>query len=607
MGKEDNFNNINVDNIETGSNPRQSFDGADFDSLVASIKEHKILQPLLVNYIGDGKYSLIAGERRLRAAKKLGHTFVPCFIQHKIADDSEAEKRMIENEVRADLTALERGLAIKKYIEQHKGMAKEDVAKKFYIDRTRLHKAIKMTELPGEVWTLIQSRKLSDGHAEALLPLIGKVTDSIIVDVATEAVNTPLTVSETRALVKETLTPMDADISAKIEAACERLSNLYGDNAKLVYKGKDIVFTFKSSIDDIDDMLEVLGLDEGYANDYADDTDEYTEDTETPEYTAIKPDPDYAAYGTPLSAKCGAYELKNEEMSKLIEMLDSTTHILFSEDASEEEGADSIIRQYAMNGNTYRVEYVKSEDKEYVESLGVTRVIDGKGKILSDKEAYELMRAIQKEYAIKDPDKKFRRCKDGTVTAYYIWNAKEYRVTYAGSVKDAGEKPAETADNAVVETVEDYSKRRASALEIAEPFRSEVLSALEIKLGSKDEATQYLKEGEADLCCSGFVTTGKTVDFLSDYAIKCVRENRARFAEYKRLYQTKTNIEDENTEDEDARRHTEFMAGVKELDSKTERVSVEDDLEKNTLQGYADESAMKYANHRKKLSEQVAV
>lgn len=253
---QDKFCELYVDVIEvTGRNPRLTFDGDDFDMLVESIRKDGILEPLLINAV-HSTFVLIAGERRLRAAKQLKMEKVPCYLLYGEDEESADRKQIVENEVRASLTVLEKGLAIKRYLKKHTVATQKEVAELFCIHKTDLSKAIKVTELPERVWLYIQQHRLSDGNAVALLPLLGKVTEDKLVEIATVAQT--LTTKAVREMVKDTLSTSKA-LSDKVDNASKGLTARYGEKADIKRSGKGYVITLKVAEDELDDTLMLMG------------------------------------------------------------------------------------------------------------------------------------------------------------------------------------------------------------------------------------------------------------------------------------------------------------------------------------------------------------
>jgi len=148
--------------------PRREFSEPELASLSESLKEHDMLQPVLVRQVAD-RYQLISGERRLRAAIKAGWKQVPARIRE--ADDRlVAELAIVENLQRKDLNAVEKALSFRRYLEQHK-CTQEELAARLKIDRSTIANLVRLLELPDEVLDALRSEKISAGHARALLPL----------------------------------------------------------------------------------------------------------------------------------------------------------------------------------------------------------------------------------------------------------------------------------------------------------------------------------------------------------------------------------------------------------------------------------------------------
>ena len=147
--------------------PRQQFDPQGLKQLAVSIREQGILQPLVVMPSGDGTYSLIAGERRLRAATYAGLTEVPVVVRH--ATDAEAyELALIENIQRQDLNPVEEAEAFKRLIEEH-AYTQEALARRVGKDRTTVTNALRLLKLRPELRERLLNGAMSAGHARALL------------------------------------------------------------------------------------------------------------------------------------------------------------------------------------------------------------------------------------------------------------------------------------------------------------------------------------------------------------------------------------------------------------------------------------------------------
>jgi ParB family chromosome partitioning protein len=148
--------------------PRRDFSDAEIVSLAASLKEHDLLQPILVRRVA-GRYQLISGERRLRAARHAGWTTIPARVRE--ADDRlVAELAIVENLQRKDLNPVEKALSFKRYLDEHR-CTQDDLAKRLKIDRSTIANLMRLLELPESILKSLSTGALTAGHARALLPL----------------------------------------------------------------------------------------------------------------------------------------------------------------------------------------------------------------------------------------------------------------------------------------------------------------------------------------------------------------------------------------------------------------------------------------------------
>lgn len=149
--------------------PRQDFEESELDELAESIRQHGVIQPIVVRRVEEGRIELISGERRLRAAIKAGWAEMPVWIRE--ADDRQvAEIAIVENVQRKDLNPLEKAQSFQNYIATY-GCTKEELASRVQVDRSTVANLIRLLELPHEVQGHIRSGTLSQSHARALLPL----------------------------------------------------------------------------------------------------------------------------------------------------------------------------------------------------------------------------------------------------------------------------------------------------------------------------------------------------------------------------------------------------------------------------------------------------
>ena len=147
--------------------PRQQFDEETLVSLAASVKEVGILQPVLVRPLKSGRFELVAGERRWRAAKRAGLATIPALVR-ETQDLHAIEQALIENLHRQDLTALEEASAYQQLIEDF-GLTHDEVALRVGKSRSAVTNTLRLLQLPPSIQQLVATARLSAGHARALL------------------------------------------------------------------------------------------------------------------------------------------------------------------------------------------------------------------------------------------------------------------------------------------------------------------------------------------------------------------------------------------------------------------------------------------------------
>jgi ParB family chromosome partitioning protein len=151
--------------------PRTSVDPASISSLAASIADAGIVQPLIVRPLPDGRYELIAGERRWRAAKEAGLATVPVIVR----DEAEAQglqTALIENMVREDLNPVDEARACAALVDDL-GLSKEELARRLGRSRSAISNLIRLLDLPDEALEFLASGELSEGHGRAILQVRG--------------------------------------------------------------------------------------------------------------------------------------------------------------------------------------------------------------------------------------------------------------------------------------------------------------------------------------------------------------------------------------------------------------------------------------------------
>ena len=190
---------LRLSDIEPNKNqPRQVFDDDALSELSDSIREHGVLQPLIVRPMLDGSYQLVAGERRWRASRLAGLSEVPVIVR-ALTDSEVAIIALIENLQREDLNPIEEAEGISRLIQEH-GFTQEQAADKLGKSRSALTNTLRLMKLPEKVRGLVSDEFLSAGHARALL---GLEDAALIEETAEEVVARKLSVRETEKLVKQ--------------------------------------------------------------------------------------------------------------------------------------------------------------------------------------------------------------------------------------------------------------------------------------------------------------------------------------------------------------------------------------------------------------------
>lgn len=263
VGGEDRISSLKLSLIDPKRDqPRKYFDKEALEQLAASISENGLLQPILVREYGDGRYQIIAGERRFRASKLAGLSEIPAIVIEK-DDKKAAEIALIENIQREDLNPLEEALAYKALAEEY-DMTQEELAKRVGKSRSAIANTVRLLDLPDEVLTLVASKELSAGHARTLLGLNSR--DNMIL-LAQFAVENDLSVRVLEDEVKRLNKPEKAKVEDEEEELPIvdyfreleiRVQSHLGRKVKIDGKGRKKTITL--SYEDNEDLDEILKL-----------------------------------------------------------------------------------------------------------------------------------------------------------------------------------------------------------------------------------------------------------------------------------------------------------------------------------------------------------
>jgi len=228
-----------IDSIDPNPvQPRTGFPAERLQELAASVKEHGILQPLLVRPQG-ARFQLVAGERRWRAAKLAGLAEVPVIIQ-EVPDDRLLEITLVENIQRDELNPLEVARAFDR-LTRELGLSQEEIAKRTGKDRSTISNMLRLLKLPPDVQQLVAEHRLSMGHARAVL---GLPTPELQRQVAEKASAQGLSVRQVERLVQRLTRPREPEAvdgaaeDPNLKAAVEELERVLGTRVRLVPRGE---------------------------------------------------------------------------------------------------------------------------------------------------------------------------------------------------------------------------------------------------------------------------------------------------------------------------------------------------------------------------------
>jgi ParB family chromosome partitioning protein len=238
--------------------PRQQFIPEETSELSDSIKKNGILQPVLVRRKGDGVFELIAGERRLRAAKEAGLHTVPVIIRN--ASDAQAmELALVENLQRKDLNPMEEARGFHRMMKEF-GYTQDSIAQRIGKDRSTIANMTRLVNLPPEVQGLVESGDITTGHAKVILGLHGPETQ---IRLAKQIVQGGLSVRQAEQEAARAARPGKARRPLRIPAAYpdleERLRKRLGTRVNIVKNrrgGKIVVQYF--STEELDRLVEIL-------------------------------------------------------------------------------------------------------------------------------------------------------------------------------------------------------------------------------------------------------------------------------------------------------------------------------------------------------------
>jgi ParB family chromosome partitioning protein len=249
--------------------PRRVFDEGALRDLASSIREHGIIVPIIVNKDEEGKYMIIAGERRFRAARMAGLTTVPTVVKEYTPAQVE-EIALIENLQREDLNPIEAAFAMKRLMEEYH-LTQEELAVKIGKSRPAITNTLRLLSLPPTILQYVSDGTLTSGHARALLPLPEDAQNEI----AKQIIKEGYSVRKTERVVKDYLNPPENARKKKEEQDDKpsiELKNLIsrmrlGFKTKVSFIGSDNkgrIYIDYYSRDDLERISEILDILEKY-------------------------------------------------------------------------------------------------------------------------------------------------------------------------------------------------------------------------------------------------------------------------------------------------------------------------------------------------------
>ncbi len=255
------INSLPLDLVQRGRfQPRRDFNADSLQELADSIAAQGVVQPIVVRPVGNGRYEIIAGERRWRAAQQAGLDDIPVVIRD-VPDQTAMAMGLIENIQRDDLNPLEEARALHRLLNEFQ-LTHQQIAQALGKSRTTVTNLLRLRELNDQVKKLIESRQLEMGHARALLGLEGRAQ----IDAARQVVSRGLSVRETEKLVRrrqgleaETESrPKATRLDPDVRRLQDNLSEKLGARVKIqqTNKGKGKLVINYNSLDELDGILD---------------------------------------------------------------------------------------------------------------------------------------------------------------------------------------------------------------------------------------------------------------------------------------------------------------------------------------------------------------
>ena len=259
--------NLNLGDVYANPNqPRKIFDEKALNELASSIKLNGVIMPIVVNKDGNGKYMIIAGERRYRASKIAGQDTIPAIVK-EYDERRIKEISLIENLQREDLNPIEAATAMKQLMDDY-GLTQEELSERIGKSRSAVANTLRLLSLEGEVVKLVANGKLSSGHARALVTLPSEMQKKI----ANSAVKDGMSVRDIEKAVKDYFNPPDearkqrqakiiAEQSAELKDLIARMQQTFGTKVAAIGNDKKgRIYIDYYTTDDLDRLNEIVEM-----------------------------------------------------------------------------------------------------------------------------------------------------------------------------------------------------------------------------------------------------------------------------------------------------------------------------------------------------------
>jgi ParB family chromosome partitioning protein len=229
-----------IDAIEPNPyQPRTEFVAEEIENLSRSIQEKGILQPLVVTEIQEGSYQLIAGERRLRAAKLAGLKTVSVIVRYNVSDKDKAELALIENIQRQNLNPIEKAKGFAE-LQQKFNITQDDIAKQLDISRSAVANTLRYLQLPESVQYALSTGAITEGHAKIIAGLATvELQEQVLANIVTHALN----VRQTEKIVKKDPNSEYNQVSPEVKQWVSKLSETMHNKVEVRRKGKRYIVT----------------------------------------------------------------------------------------------------------------------------------------------------------------------------------------------------------------------------------------------------------------------------------------------------------------------------------------------------------------------------